>query len=375
MGRAKEIQIRVIPSKIANPFIRAHHYSGKVVNNSCLHFGAFLDGRLHGVLSYGPSLDKKKIIGLVEGTAWDGFLELNRMAFDDYLPRNSESYCIAKTIRLIRKQAPQVKWIISFADGCSCGDGTIYRACNFVLTDIKRNDALCLLPNGDKIHKMTLHSNPTSPRPELGGRTFYEVTGGKYDWDAYVKEVGGTILPGYQLRYIYFIDPEYRQRLKVPEIPFSRIDELGAGMSETNYSSARQGMIEDDLTYTEEVELLQGKLMVEVYETFLISAVLAGKLTIPDFWNDPQKYMEHEWVASPKKWIDPQKEANANKTALESCVKSFKQISAEQGRDWKEQIDDMADVVAYAKEKGVQIGGYKSVQNEPQTDPKENPDE
>ena len=168
MGRAKEIEIRVIPSRIANPFIKAHHYSGKVVNNSCLHFGAFLDGRLHGVLSYGPSLDKKKIIGLVEGTTWDGFLELNRMAFDDYLPRNSESYCIAKTIRLIKKQAPQVKWVISFADGCSCGDGTIYRACNFVLTDIKRNDALCLLPNGDKIHKMTLHSNPTNPRPELG---------------------------------------------------------------------------------------------------------------------------------------------------------------------------------------------------------------
>lgn len=86
MGRAKEIEIRVIPSRIANPFIKAHHYSGKVVNNSCLHFGAFLDGRLHGVLSYGPSLDKKKIIGLVEGTTWDGFLELNRMAFDDYLP-------------------------------------------------------------------------------------------------------------------------------------------------------------------------------------------------------------------------------------------------------------------------------------------------
>ena len=179
MGRAKEIEIRVIPSRIANPFIKAHHYSGKVVNNSCLHFGAFLDGRLHGVLSYGPSLDKKKIIGLVEGTTWDGFLELNRMAFDDYLPRNSESYCIAKTIRLIKKQAPQVKWVISFADGCSCGDGTIYRACNFVLTDIKRNDALCLLPNGDKIHKMTLHSNPTNPRPELGGRSFYDVNGGE----------------------------------------------------------------------------------------------------------------------------------------------------------------------------------------------------
>lgn len=106
MGRAKEIEIRVIPSRIANPFIKAHHYSGKVVNNSCLHFGAFLDGRLHGVLSYGPSLDKKKIIGLVEGTTWDGFLELNRMAFDDYLPRNSESYCMYTAMIPPRRQQP-----------------------------------------------------------------------------------------------------------------------------------------------------------------------------------------------------------------------------------------------------------------------------
>lgn len=43
MGRAKEIEIKVIPSKIANAFIKKHHYSGKVVNNSTLHFGAFLD--------------------------------------------------------------------------------------------------------------------------------------------------------------------------------------------------------------------------------------------------------------------------------------------------------------------------------------------
>lgn len=82
MGRAKEIEVRVIPSSIANPFIRRHHYSGKVVNNSNLHFGAFLDGKLHGVLSYGPSLDKSHMLGLVEGTEWNGFLELNRMAFD-----------------------------------------------------------------------------------------------------------------------------------------------------------------------------------------------------------------------------------------------------------------------------------------------------
>lgn len=238
MGRAKEIVVKVIPSSVANPFMKKHHYSGKVVNNSCLHFGCFLDNALHGVLSYGPSLDKKKIMQLVEGTGWNEFLELNRMAFDDYLPRNSESYCIGKTLRMIRKNAPQIKWVISFADGCSCGDGTIYRASNFVLTSIKENFNLCLLPNGEKIHKMTLESNPTTPRKELGGKSYYDITGGRFNFKKYVEYVNGEILSGFQLRYIYFIDKSYRKKLTVQEIPFSRIDEMGAGMYKGGKSSA-----------------------------------------------------------------------------------------------------------------------------------------
>lgn len=230
MGRAKEIEVKVIPGKVAIPFIKKHHYSGKVVNNSCLHFGCFLDGKLHGVMSYGPSLDKAKMLGLVEGTGWNEFLELNRMAFDEYLPRNSESYCIAKSLRLIKKKAPQIKWIVSFADGCSCGDGTIYRASNFILTGIKPNNNLVLLPNGEKIHKMTLESNPTTPRKELGGLTYYDVTGGKFDFKKYIEAAHAEKLQGYQLRYIYFLDKSYRKRLTVPEIPFSQIDALGAGM-------------------------------------------------------------------------------------------------------------------------------------------------
>ena len=81
--------MKVIPASIANPFIRAHHYSGGVVTNSCLHFGVFLDGQLHGVMSYGPSMNKQKMIGLVEGTGWNEFLELNRMAFDKMCIRDS----------------------------------------------------------------------------------------------------------------------------------------------------------------------------------------------------------------------------------------------------------------------------------------------
>lgn len=230
MGRAKEIGVKVIPSSIANAFMKKHHYSRKVVNNSKLHFGVFYEGELHGVMSYGSSLDKSKIIGLVEGTKWNEFLELNRMAFDDVLPRNSESRAISMSIKLIKRNAPHMKWIISFADGCQCGDGTIYRASNFVLTGMKKNESLYRLQTGEVIHKLTLQSSPMQPRPELGGRTLYDVSGGTYSTKEWERITGAKPIEGFQLRYIYFIDKKYRERLTVPEIPFSKIDEVGAGM-------------------------------------------------------------------------------------------------------------------------------------------------
>lgn len=126
-------------------------------------------------------------------------------------------------------------------------------------------------------------------------------------------------------------------------------------MSETNYSSARQGIIEDDLTYAEELDGLHA-VMDEIYETFLISAVLAGQISIPGFWENKRMYMQHVWVGSPKPWIDPLKEANANRIALETGQKTFQEIAAERGRDWRKQIDDMAEVVQYAQKKGIELG-------------------
>lgn len=99
------------------------------------------------------------------------------------------------------------------------------------------------------------------------------------------------------------------------------------------------------------------RVMDEVYETFVISCVLTGKVNIPDFWSDKIRYLKHTWVASPKKWIDPSKEATANKIALETGQKSWVDICAESGKDWKEQIDNMAKANEYAQEKGVEIGG------------------
>mgnify|MGYP003116320152 CR=1 FL=1 len=207
MGRAKEIILKVIKSKVANAFVKKQHYSGKVVQNSTLHFGCFLDKRLHGVMSFGPPMDKRNVLNLVETSnkginkKWNEMLELNRMAFDDYLPKYSESRCIAISIKLIKKNAPQIKWILSYSDATQCGDGTIYRASGFKLTKINKNSTIRRLANGEIVARR--------------GDCKYNLNGAK-------------ILKGFQNRYIYIIDKS--AKLNCEELSFEKIDEMGAGM-------------------------------------------------------------------------------------------------------------------------------------------------
>lgn len=269
MATAKDIILKPISAKDGNELVKRVHYSGKVVQNSRIHIGVFLRGKLEGVMQFGPSLDKRKIQGLVSGTGWNEFIELNRMAFTDKLPRNSESRAIAIAMRLLKKHAPQLKWVISFADACQCGDGTIYRASGFVLTGIKENAQNYKLPFAENLnpepllakgltendisvlrtwldqitpHKMSLEGAPHAHKMSLEGgcrpsallsevkQIMRVVTGGGTSADKLFRLMGGHPAIGYQLRYIYFLDSSERQNLTVPEIPFSRIAEMGAKM-------------------------------------------------------------------------------------------------------------------------------------------------
>lgn len=225
---AKEIILKPIDSKTANAFVKLHHYSGKVVNNSQLHFWVFYKWILWGVMSYWPSTDKSKLIGLVEGTGWNEFIELNRMAFSDMLPKNSESRAIAISIKLIKQKAPHIKWIISFADWCQCWDGTIYRASGFELTQIKENNVLCIRNDWVVIHKLTLESWPMRKREELQWKSYYDITWWKYNFDKYIEIVWWKRIPWFMLRYIIHLKPNLKRNYKILE--YSEIEKAGAKM-------------------------------------------------------------------------------------------------------------------------------------------------
>jgi hypothetical protein len=238
MGDAKRLIVKPIYAKDANKIVQSLHYSGKTVQNSQLHLGVFLDGKCGGAMQFGPSLDKRKMVGLVEGTLWNEFIELNRMAFADWLPRNGESRAIGYAFRWMRKEYPHIKWCVSFADGCQCGDGTIYRASGFVLTGLKVNNQIWEAPEGETFSRTSLTDGRSKQQQQQAKQVISRTTTtkGKHiteDGASSMKryiEAGWKPKPGFQLRYIYFLDPTARERLTVPILPFSEIDRRGAGM-------------------------------------------------------------------------------------------------------------------------------------------------
>lgn len=285
MGDAKALIVKPISSQDANRIVRALHYSGKVVNNSQIHLGVFMDGKCGGAMQFGPSLDKRKMLGLVTGTLWNEFIELNRMAFADWLPRNGESRCIGYAMRWIKKTYPWMKWVVSFADGTQCGDGTIYRASGFVLTGIKKNNQIWEAPSGKVFQsnsargvsncnlvkaaaqKEALKTLPpaTFSRTSLtDGRSKQQqqqaksiisrttstkakhiLETGASSMKIY-KDAGWKPKAGFQLRYIYFLDPTARERLTVPILPFSEIDKRGAGMYKGKQRISCAGSVRGD---------------------------------------------------------------------------------------------------------------------------------
>lgn len=220
MARAKDIVVRPIGVHQAREVIRRVHYSGTVTMNSALNLGVFVSGKLEGAMQFGPPLDRRKMLPLVRGTEWNQMLELNRLAFSDALPRNSESRALAVAFRMMRKHRPDIKWILSFSDATQCGDGTIYRAAGFVLTAIKRSTGVFRLPDGTVVQRMSLEpTGCTTIQRKLREQT------GLYSCSAarLVAAAGGVAIPGYQLRYVYFLDRTWADRLAVPIIPFSAI--------------------------------------------------------------------------------------------------------------------------------------------------------
>ncbi|BBB91047.1 MAG TPA: phage portal protein [Methylomusa anaerophila] len=128
---------------------------------------------------------------------------------------------------------------------------------------------------------------------------------------------------------------------------------ISRDVSKVTYSSARQGLLEDRKTFEPIQDYLIEHACIGIFTEFLISAVLAGEVEIKDFWQDKDRYLEHVWIPSGWTWIDPLKDVKASGEEVDSNFATLEEKCAEQGKDWKEVINQRAREKKYIQEKGV----------------------
>lgn len=199
---SRPLCVAAIPRAQAAEIILANHYSRRVVQNSYVHLGVFLEGDLLGVLQFGYSLNPKGCGKYVAGTGVTEYLELNRMWLDDRAPRNSESRAISCAIKYLRRACPSVAWTQSFADQRCGGWGVVYQAANFLYLGHHWTSFYEL--DGETYHEMLLTAHKKS-----GNR-------GAYLRANIDRAVHRRLL---QFRYIYFIRHSWRSRLRVSVLP------------------------------------------------------------------------------------------------------------------------------------------------------------
>lgn len=190
----------------ANAIIRRSHYSKTFVANSYVHLGVEIDGDRIGVLQFGYAMNPASAGGVVEGTANDEYLELNRMWLDDWASSRSESRAIAYAMRYIRRAWPKVRWVQSFADE-RCGlFGTVYQAANFDF--VGEHVSTFWELDGETFHNILM----TTKGPRAGQRGLYLQANRER---AQRRELR-------QFRYLYFMAPRFRRGLKLPVLPYPK---------------------------------------------------------------------------------------------------------------------------------------------------------
>ncbi|KAA5607665.1 hypothetical protein F1188_00010 [Roseospira marina] len=201
----RNFYVAAIPRADACRMVIANHYSRRIVNNSYVHLGVFLDGQRVGVLQFGYSMNAMHAGKVVANTGPTEHLELNRMWLDDAAPRNSESRALSYAMKYLKRACPSVRWVQSFADE-RCGRlGVVYQAANFLFLGSHLTAFYTL--DGETYHSMLL----TAHR-KAGQR-------GEY-LRANLNRAERHRLR--QFRYVFFLKPSARRDLRMRPRPYPK---------------------------------------------------------------------------------------------------------------------------------------------------------
>jgi hypothetical protein len=200
----KSILLRPVPFTVARNLVVGHHYLHSMPGGTWFTFGVFLDSSLLGVMTLGagPFL----VHQLVDGAQPDDCIVLTRLWLSDELPRNSESRVLGIVLRALRRDT-KLKVVVAYSDPAAGHLGTIYQATNWVYTGLSTATASYDLGDGVPRHS----------------RTVGQVFGSHSVKHLKASGILARLVPqNAKHRYLYFLDPSWRGRLRGPVLPYPR---------------------------------------------------------------------------------------------------------------------------------------------------------
>lgn len=123
-------EVRQIKFSIARDYIREHHYSHGSHNGASPCFGLFDGDRLIGVLMFATPCSENVRASVFGPEYKSNVTELHRLHILDETPKNTESWFIARCLKLLKKVKPQIWAVLSFSDTTVGHTGVIYKATN-----------------------------------------------------------------------------------------------------------------------------------------------------------------------------------------------------------------------------------------------------
>lgn len=122
--------VKKIPAKEAKQYIIQNHYSHGIHNGPSPCYGLFDNDNLIGVLAFATPCSENVRSSVFGPDHKDGVLELHRLHILDVTPKNTESWFISRCLKLLKKDRPHTKAVISFSDRTEGHSGVIYKATN-----------------------------------------------------------------------------------------------------------------------------------------------------------------------------------------------------------------------------------------------------
>jgi hypothetical protein len=147
----KQIKIIECEKPMADSIIKKNHYSKKSTKNSCLNLLVYHFNKISGALQIGYGI-RPKAKGKYNPKE---VLEFDRMWLSDDMPKFSETITLSLLHHYLKKNYPQIKHLISYADTSVGNKGTIYKAANYKLID-KVKARFFILKNGERVHPITM---------------------------------------------------------------------------------------------------------------------------------------------------------------------------------------------------------------------------